>query len=148
MSNKLILVLVLINFLIGFACSSAGEKTSNSANSANVMTNIDPKNMPPGLSGSPIPPSGNSTPGIPDLKSGNANLSKGTTPTPGIPDEETLKKQLSGKMPKGATPTPGIPDEATLKKQMNQPANVNVPNPEAANTATSAIDRERKVKKP
>lgn len=147
MSNKLILVLVLVNFLIGFACSSANEKTSNSANGANV-TNIDPKNMPPGLSASPIQPSGNSTPGIPDMKSGNVNLPKGATPTPGIPDEETLKKQLSGKMPKGATPTPGIPDPETLKKQMNQPVNVNAPNPEAANSATSGVDRQRKVNKP
>lgn len=146
MSNKFVLVLILVNFLTGLACSPASEKTSNSAKNTNIITNIDPKNLPPGLSASPIPPSANTTPGIPDPKSVNANLQKGATPTPGIPDEKTLKKQITGTAPKGATPTPGIPDPEVLKKQLgNSAANTN---PIPPSQPTDGGDRPRTVRKP
>jgi len=106
-------IIVAVFFMFNLACQS-GTTPAVNTNSANVMTNIDPKNMPPGLSTVPIAPSGNSTPGIPDPRSANVVVpSKGGTPIPGIPANP-------GKpLPKGATPTPGIPDPATLKKQMN-----------------------------
>lgn len=106
-------IIVAVFFMFNLACQS-GTTPAVNTNSANVMTNVDPKNMPPGLSTVPIAPSGNSTPGIPDPKSANVVVpSKGGTPIPGIPANP-------GKpLPKGATPTPGIPDPANLKKQMN-----------------------------
>lgn len=101
--------------LLVFACTSGPSSTRNSANSAGTVTNIDPKNMPPGLSSSPLPVNG-STPGIPDPSQVNVNMKNpGGTPTPGIPDPANVNK-----VPRGATPTPGIPDEATIKKQMQQ----------------------------
>lgn len=146
MSKKTILFLIFINITIAFGCSSTAENSSKKSTNANVVTNIDPKNMPPGLSASPIPPSANTTPGIPDPKTINANMTKGTTPTPGIPDQQTLKKQLTNQMPKGATPTPGIPDPETLRKQMNA-APVNA-NPIPPTEPSSGDDRPRTVRKP
>ena len=113
MTKFFLSVTVAVFIMFNLACQSAAPPAANT-NSANVMTNVDPKNMPPGLSTVPVAPSGNSTPGIPDPKSANVVVpSKGGTPIPGIPANP-------GKpLPKGATPTPGIPDPATLKKQMN-----------------------------
>lgn len=126
----------------GTACQSASAPEAG-GNSANTATNIDPKNMPPGLSGSPVAPSGNATPGIP---AANAVVPpKGATPTPGIPAD-------AGKpLPKGATPTPGIPDPETLKKQMNQPpTNINPANPprSGTNAAANGEARPPTVRKP
>jgi hypothetical protein len=98
---------------INLACQSAETPNANSGNKANVQTNI-----PPEFSTSPVPPSGNSTPGIPDPKNINVNaVPKGTTPTPGIPDPSKIGKTP---MPKGTPPIPGIPDEETLKRQANR----------------------------
>lgn len=138
-----IFLFVLTCSLISFssACQSTNAPNAQ-ANSANAVTNIDPKNMPPGLSGSPVPPSGDSTPGIP---AANAAIPpKGGTPTPGIPAN-------AGKpLPKGATATPGIPDPETLKKQRNQPANPNSANSPLsnANSAANGESRPRTVRKP
>jgi len=90
--------------LVNLSCQSAD--TTNANTTANV---------PPELSGSPVPITANSTPGIPDPNSANVKPMTGTTP--GIPDTSKGKTVL----PKGATPTPGIPDQETLKKQMNTP---------------------------
>ena len=102
------------------ACSTANAPNSN----ANLKTNANsaaPVNIPPEFSTVPITPSGNSTPGIPDPKSINANsVPKGTTPTPGIPDPKTIG---TTPVPKGATPTPGIPDPKVLREQMNKTIN-------------------------
>lgn len=77
--------------------------------------------MPEGLNPTQVPPSANSTPGIPPVVT---SLPKGATPTPGIPSEAELKKGLKP----GVTPTPGIPSEAELRKAMGKPpANVNAP---------------------
>ncbi len=97
--------------------------------------------MPAGLSTAPVQPSGNSTPGIPPVI---ANLPKGATPTPGIPDPATLKKPMKP----GVTPTPGIPDAATLRKAMGQPpTNVNAPLP-SGNQMTIKKDANKLPKKP
>ena len=134
--------------LLNLACQSATSPNAN-ANAANTATNIDPKDMPPGLSTAPITPSGNSTPGISDTNSMNANVPpKGATPTPGIPDPKDAGKPL----PKGATPTPGIPDPETLKKQANrQIQNTNSANPSGTDAnlqASGSEDRPRTVRKP
>src|SRR3954451_12186173 len=99
------------------ACGSAATNTNTAANA--VMTNanvirLDPANMPPGLSGSPLPV--NNVPGIPN--NGAVVLPKGTTPTPGIPGPDAIKRGVKP----GLTPTPGIPDPATIRKQMGLPA--------------------------
>lgn len=148
MSKNVLFVFVcaLCALTLGCQTQPAPNATVNANSGANVMTNIDPKNMPPGLSSSPLPPSTNTTPGIPDPKTMNANiLPKGATPTPGIPDPKNAGKPL----PKGATPTPGIPDPETLKKQMNRPANINdVNNPPANAAATNSTDGPRTDRKP
>ncbi len=131
-------VTVVLISMCNLACQSGTTPVAN-ANSANVVTNVDPKNMPPGLSTAPIAPSGNSTPGIPDPKSANITVpSKGGTPIPGIPANP-------GKpLPKGATPTPGIPDPETLKKQMNGSlSNANAARPNT-NSAANRPPTERK----
>lgn len=142
MMRKILFVLTCSLFSFGLACQSA-PAPNGGANSANTVTNIDPQNMPPGLSGSQVPPSGNSTPGIP--ASNAAVPPKGGTPTPGIPAN-------AGKpLPKGATPTPGIPDPETLKRQMNQPVgNINSANPPRsdANTASGGENQTRTVRRP
>lgn len=96
------------------ACGSSGPtNAANSNANANKAMKLDPANMPPGLNSEPIQPSGNSTPGIPPTI---ANLPKGATPTPGIPDPATLKKGLKP----GVTPTPGIPSPEEIRKAMQQ----------------------------
>jgi hypothetical protein len=142
MLNKILLVLACAGFLAGIACGPAAE-TPNS-NRPNTNVNIDPKNLPPGLSASPIAPSGNSTPGIPDPANAN-KFTKGPTPIPGIPDDP-------GKpLPKGATPTPGIPSEEEIRKMRSRTvSNSEVQNPGARTTTdapTSGDSRSRKVNK-
>lgn len=104
-----LIALLFISCLI-FACGSVPQANSNmvvvNANSSNNA------NIPPEFSTSPIPPSANTTPGIP--ANGVNTLPKGATPTPGIPDPKLANRKLKP----GATPTPGIPDPETLKRQM------------------------------
>jgi hypothetical protein len=118
MQKKFLFILFCSALSLNTACGSAGEtNTDANANTANKAVN---QTLPPGFSTSPLPTAG-TTPGIPDPKNVNMNsVPKGTTPTPGIPSQEELKKPFKP----GATPTPGIPDEETLKKQM-QPINAN-----------------------
>lgn len=111
------------------ACGGA-ETTNTNANTNMLVTNQ--ANLPAEFQTSPVPPSGNTTPGIPAPGSIDiTNSQKGGTPTPGIPDPATIGKTP---VPKGATPTPGIPDPATLKRQMNNP----VSNTSATPPATEA----------
>ena len=100
-----------------FGCGSAPSNSAANAgaNANTAVIKLDPANMPEGLKGEQIQPSANSTPGIPPTMT---NLPKGATPTPGIPDPETLKKGLKP----GVTPTPGIPSPEELRKAMGQPA--------------------------
>lgn len=150
--KKALLVFACAAFLSGAACQSASAP--NNANSAagktNGNVNIDPNNMPAGLSTAPVTPGGTPTPGIPDPVNANRTHVPGATPTPGIPPPDQLGKPL----PKGATPTPGIPDSATIKRQLNSTSNVNMqaPPPPGADKGpvTSGDSRMRKVgnKKP
>jgi len=123
-----LVVLLSIATFVG-ACSSASESNLNANNSAgtgNVV--LDANKLPEGLSNSPLPPSANTTPGIPDPKAAN-NVPKGATPTPGIPDPAEMKKPFKP----GATPTPGIPSPEELRRQM-QRTNVNVNAPVEGDT--------------
>ena len=138
-----ILITVLLFTALSFGCSSVtpANSATNAMANANAAVKIDPANMPAGLSTAPVQPSGNSTPGIPPVI---ANLPKGATPTPGIPDPATLKKPMKP----GVTPTPGIPDAATLRKAMGQPpTNVNAPLP-SGNQMTIKKDANKLPKKP
>ena len=120
---KIYVISVAAAFL-SIACGSSAPNANTSANiPASVTTNanvikLDPANMPPGLSGSPLPV--NNVPGIPS--NGAVVLPKGTTPTPGIPGPDQIRKGVKP----GLTPTPGIPDPATIRKQMGlPPLNIN-----------------------
>jgi hypothetical protein len=122
MSKSFVILFLLSLSAVGSACSSAGSNTNANANAPGVgNVNVDPNKMPEGFSTSPIPPSANTTPGIPDPKAAN-NIPKGT-PTPGIPDPANLRKPFKP----GATPTPGIPDPETLRRQMRGNTNVKAP---------------------
>ena len=125
MSKVLVILFLVFSAVFISACGSAESNMNVNSNPAvgagNV--NVDPNNMPPGLSTSPIPPSANTTPGIPDPKEAS-NIPKGT-PTPGIPDAANLKKPFKP----GATPTPGIPDPETLRRQLQGNKNVTGPPP-------------------
>ncbi len=110
MSKNTFLILMLALMAINSGCTATQSPNTN----ASVNTNTAAANqasLPPEFKTEPVPPSGNTTPGIPDPANAN-NVPKGTTPTPGIPDPTKMTP-----VPKGATPTPGIPDAATLKKQ-------------------------------
>src|SRR5687767_13374286 len=101
------------------ACGGTASTNSTTATNAdnrpvsNGEVKLDPANMPPGLSGSPVPVTGD----IPGISANGAALPKPTGPIPGIPSESELKKK---KKP-GTTPTPGIPDEETIRKAMGYP---------------------------
>src|SRR5215218_554411 len=125
MSKVLVTLFLISSAAFISACSSAESNTNANANSVvgagNV--NVDANNLPPGFSTSPIAPSANTTPGIPDPKEAN-NVPKGT-PTPGIPDAANMRKPFKP----GATPTPGIPDPETLRRQMQGNKSVTGPPP-------------------
>ncbi|HKX84774.1 MAG TPA: hypothetical protein VJL58_11180 [Pyrinomonadaceae bacterium] len=123
MIKKLILLTAAAGIHVGCGSSTAGNNSNKYAEplpqNANVVANIDANNLPPGMSASPIPPSAESTPGIPDPANANVSPSPGATPTPGIPDPETLKQPVKP----GATPTPGIPSPEELRRQLQRSAN-------------------------
>lgn len=127
--------LTLCLFGAAFAASGCGPANPGVNTNTNVNTEVklDPANMPPGLSATPITPSAN-TPGIP----ANANpLPIGKSPTPGIPSPAELKKGVKP----GTKPTPGIPDQETIRRQMGQPP---LPN---ANAAPPANGEPKKSKR-
>lgn len=144
MSKKVLFVLSCLLFSINLACRSEAQQSENVNAAVNVKEFAD---VPPGFSTSPVPMSGNTTPGIPDLKSINANnLSNGATPIPGIPDPKTIGKTP---IPKKTPPIPGIPDEATLKKQMNTiMTDVNVVNNPPKSETGNANSRPKKKQRP
>ena len=86
MFRKLSFVLICFLLALNFACG-----TSETANTNQLTNSIDQTNLPPGLSTSPVNINGASIPGIPDAANANV-LQKGTTPTPGIPDPSTNRK--------------------------------------------------------
>ena len=112
---------VLITISIVLISCTSSTQNSNSNTVVNREVKLDPANMPPGLSATPLPSSATLPPGI----SLNAvNIPVGNKPIPGIPSAEQLKQ---GWKP-GKAQTPGIPDEANIRKQMGLPiTNINVP---------------------
>ena len=116
--------LILFAVLVSAGCGSGVPNSNTDANSSaftNREIKLDPANLPPGLSASPLPSTANLPPGI---SLNPANVPLGNKPIPGIPTNEQLRKGFKP----GKSPIPGIPDEATIRKQMSQPvANVNAP---------------------
>jgi len=112
---------------LAFTASCSGTSTNDSATNANMAPQeikIDPNNMPPGLSTTPLPMTGTPIPGIPT--NGNVMVPKGTKPTPGIPSEQELKKGLKP----SANSTPGIPSQEEIRRMLNQ-SNVKPPSGDA-----------------
>ena len=120
--------LTIIICAVTAAVGCGGESTTNSTSNAKANTNIDaatpakldPANMPPGLSASPLTPAN-----VP------ANANKPTTPTPGIPSPAEMKKAAKP----GTTPTPGIPSAEEMRKAFSKPAaNTNTTAPPMSNS--------------
>ena len=121
MIRKFLFIFMCFAVALNFACSSTETANTNSANVSSA-NQIDSTNMPPGFSGSPVPMSANATPGIPDP----ANANK--VPLENIPGIDPNKIGKTPQ-PKNTPPIPGIPDQETLKKQLNTPIkDVNVVN--------------------
>ncbi len=121
---------IFLYVLIGFAlagnsaCTKAESPVVNANTGVNAV-NIDPSNLPPGFSTSPVPMGANSTPGIPGANDTNANAVPSGN-IPGIPDTNKMGKTPQ---PKNTPKIPGIPDEETIRKQMNTPLkDVNIVN--------------------
>ena len=142
MTKKFLFAVICFSFALTLAC----EPTTTETNISNT-SQVDTKTLPPEFSTSPVPPSANSTPGIPDPKSVDANASpeKGAAATPGIPSQAELNKPVK----KGATPTPGIPSEEEIKAGKNRGTMTleEVNNPKNAPTK-SGSERPRKVGAP
>lgn len=106
-----LLLMLLLALSLALACGGAPSANStanansniangpNNANSGPVEIKLDPANMPPGLSASPIIINGN--------VNANTKPKKGTTPTPGIPSEAEIKKMMS--QPGNAAPPANAP---------------------------------------
>lgn len=143
MTKKILFAIICFSFALTLACQTTTTPEANDSN----QSKVDTKTLPPEFSTSPVPLSTNSTPGIPDPKSVDANATpeKGTTPTPGIPSQAELNKPVK----KGATPTPGIPSEEELKAGKNRGTMTleEVNNPKNAPTK-SGSERPRKVGMP
>lgn len=106
MSKNVFLILIVAAFIS--ACGGTENPNPNS--------NTNQANLPAEFSNKPLAPSGDSTPGIP--ANPNVSIDPNGTPTPGIPHPANVNK-----VPRGTTPTPGIPDEKTLKQQMRSVVN-------------------------
>lgn len=129
MSKNIIVLSLCFTLSFFFGCGGSAPANSNANGNGNsnakvAEIQVDPANMPPGISTNPvIVDSANSTQGT----AANSKLPKGT-PTPGIPSEAELRKPMKP----GATPTPGIPSPEELKRMMNQTrsgSEVNAPPP-------------------
>ena len=107
------------------ACTTAESPAAN-ANfaGANSIKNVNAADLPPGFSTNSVPMTG-STPGIPGPNDANANKIP-TGNIPGIPNQNKAGKTPQ---PKVTPPIPGIPDQETIKRQMNTPLkDVNIVN--------------------
>lgn len=143
MLKKTLFILFSSFAALSLGCQSIDKTNTNSVikitNGANTSGDI-----PPEFSGNKITETTNSS--APVL----SNLSKGTTPTPGIPDPATIGKTPQ---PKNTPKIPGIPSEEELKRQMNTPASNSKiterkPPVSETNSTKSPTDRPRKVRKP
>ena len=119
------LFLTFISCTVSLAVGCGGESPANSTANAKANTNtnavtpvrLDPANMPPGLSATPITPAPNA-----------ADANKPMTPTPGIPSPAEMKKAAK----QGTTPTPGIPSPEEMRKAFGKP-------PSSSNTNTAPM---------
>lgn len=142
MIKKILFVAIGLLFAFNLACSNAA--VPNAETNKAVVVNASPAKMPEGLSANQVTLSANSTPGIPDPKSDNTNA-KGANSIPGIPDQtKTGKTPSPGKTP----PIPGIPDEETLKKQMNTPVDRSVMNQQPPTVNSNSANRPNNKRKP
>jgi hypothetical protein len=122
--SKINIFLLVAAISASFGCGASGTSKNNASTNINgpVEIKLDPNNMPPGLSATPIamPANGKLPEGI--SVNGAAPV-QGRTPIPGIPSAEQLKKGFKI----GSTPIPGIDPEAA-RKQLGYPAtNVEAP---------------------
>ena len=122
MKNYLFILTLLA---LSSACSIAeSPKTNVNAVNANMVQNVNTADLPPGFSTAPVPVNG-STPGIPGPNEVNANQ----VPTGNIPGISNTNVMGKNPQTKKTPPIPGIPDQETIKKQMNTPLqDVNVVN--------------------
>lgn len=121
MSRRVSFLILLSAAAVAAGCGGNATLVSNTNNATAVnansngagptAVNLDPKNMPPGLSASPI-----TQPNMPGVNSGVVQP-KGGTPTPGIPSPGQLKKPIKP----GATPTPGIPSPEEIRRMLGRP---------------------------
>lgn len=141
MIRNLFFGFICLSLTATLACSTAPTPNANvtGVNAAN----LDPANLPPGFSTSPVTMGTNSTPGIPNPNDANANKIP-TGNIPGIPDTNKMGKTPQ---PKNTPPIPGIPDQETIKRQMNTPlkdANiVNNPPKTTTNANNSPAEKPR-----
>jgi hypothetical protein len=100
MLKNFLFVLICFTSAANLACSTTDTATSTNANVGNVV-NLDPANLPPGFSTSPVPVNGN-IPGITNPNDANANkIPAGNIP--GIPDPNKKTPQ-----PKNTPPIPAF----------------------------------------
>lgn len=131
MFNKFLKLAVVGSVAVIAGCGGGGAPANSSGNNAAtninsnavspVAVNLDPANLPPGLSASPIQQPAN-IPGV----NAKAVQPKGGTPTPGIPSAAEIKKFQKP----GTTPTPGIPSPEEIQRMLGRPAtnaNASVP---------------------
>ncbi|MGI8786660.1 MAG: hypothetical protein ACR2HG_02710 [Pyrinomonadaceae bacterium] len=121
------ITLILISFLIAanLACSTT-ENANVNANNAGATNQTNPANVPPEFSTNTLPMNGGATPGIPNPNDPNANKVP-TGNIPGIPNNTNSLGKTP--QPKKTPPIPGIPDDETIRRQMNTPLkDVNVVN--------------------
>ena len=136
-------VLGLLLLSLNSACTTAESPAANAVSSdANSVKIINAADLPPGFSTSPVPMTG-STPGIPGPNDVNANkIPAGGIP--GIPDPSKIGKTPQ---PKVTPPIPGIPDQETIKRQMNTPLKdvnvVNNPSRNPSDTNNQPTERPR-----
>ncbi len=141
MIKNLLFIFICFSLTVTLACSAAPTPNTN-VSSVNAA-NLDPSNLPPGFSTNPVTMGTNSTPGIPNPNDANANKIP-TGNIPGIPDTNKMGKTPQ---PKNTPPIPGIPDQETIKRQMNTPlkdANiVNNPPKTTTNANNSPAEKPR-----
>ena len=113
--NKIGLYIFGTMVFIAAGCGTAVENSNANAANANVMTNMSAEDLPEGLSPKPIEPQGD----IPGISNANKlqQVPSNVSPAEGIPSADDLKKPRKP----GATPTPGIPSEEEIRRQMNRP---------------------------
>jgi hypothetical protein len=119
--SKISFLITGILIVASYGCGASDSSKGNS--NGPVEIKLDPKNMPEGLSVTPLP-----TPADGKLPEGitidGTAPAPGRTATPGLPSADQLKKGIKP----SARSTPGIPDAETIRKQMGYPsANVNLP---------------------